>query len=175
MGRLLPARVAPGPGGISGDGPHRLRHGGVRTLVGAWHVLRANQHWSPYPDNGPDRARESMRRFYALVAADGGLDLDPVRAATLEVEWWRVHRAHQHDDGVTQDQLETALVDLYSYVYHAERSTIADAARWRVEAMNLSDRWVAAGCDPDDPLLAAERRALVASYTSLRDAVSRST
>ena len=25
-----------------------------RTVVGAWHVLRANQLWSPYPDNDPD-------------------------------------------------------------------------------------------------------------------------
>jgi len=35
--------------------------------------------------------------------------------------------------------------------------------------MELSDRWVAAGCRPDDPLLAAERLALVASYSALRD------
>jgi len=24
-----------------------------RNVVGAWHVLRANQLWSPYPDNDP--------------------------------------------------------------------------------------------------------------------------
>ena len=46
------------------------------------------------------------------------------------------------------------------------------AAASRVEAMDLSDAWVQAGCDLDDPLLAAERRALVASYTALRAAVS---
>jgi hypothetical protein len=38
--------------------------------------------------------------------------------------------------------------------------------------MDLSDAWVAAGCELTDPLLAQERAALVASYTSLRDAVS---
>jgi hypothetical protein len=47
------------------------------------------------------------------------------------------------------------------------------AAAARVEAMDLSDAWVAAGCDPEDPLLAAEREALVASYTALRAAVGR--
>jgi hypothetical protein len=41
-------------------------------------------------------------------------------------------------------------------------------------AMDASDRWVAAGCDRADPLLAQERRQLVASYSALRDAVDRS-
>ena len=45
------------------------------------------------------------------------------------------------------------------------------AAAARVEAMDLSDAWVEAGCRADDPLLAQERAALVASYTALRDAV----
>jgi hypothetical protein len=39
--------------------------------------------------------------------------------------------------------------------------------------MDLSDAWVAAGCDLADPLLAQERLALVASFTALRDAVER--
>ncbi|TCC65713.1 hypothetical protein E0H73_01915 [Kribbella pittospori] len=145
-----------------------------RTLAGAWFVLRANQLWAPYPDNQPDAARAYMRRFYELVAQDGELPLDPARAARLEVEWWRIHRAHQHDDAVTTDQLAAALVDLYSYVYDADPEAIRPAALKRVEAMDLSDRWVRAGCDHDDPLLAAERRALVASYAALRKAVERS-
>ena len=29
----------------------------VRTVVGAYHVLRANQLWAPYPHNDPDGAR----------------------------------------------------------------------------------------------------------------------
>ena len=79
--------------------------GPVKALIGAFHVLRANQLWAPYPDNDPDGARSSMRRFYALVAADHGLDLDPVRAAELEVEWWRLHREHQHDPDVPERAL----------------------------------------------------------------------
>src|SRR6478672_12940796 len=69
------------------------------TLAGAWHVLRANQLWAPYPDNDPDAAREQMRRFYALVA-QGHPRLDPARAAELEVQWWGVHRLHQHSADV---------------------------------------------------------------------------
>ncbi len=144
-----------------------------RTLLGAWYVLRANQLWAPYPDNDPDGAREQMRRFYALVFADGHPHLDPVRAARLEVEWWRVHRMHQHADDVTEDALTAALVELYAYVYQVPATTVRDAARLRVEAMDCSDRWVAAGCDLGDPLLAQERRLLVASYAALRDAIDR--
>ena len=144
-----------------------------RTVLGAWYVLRANQLWAPYPDNDPDGAREQMRRFYALVVAEGHPQLDPVRAARLEVEWWRVHRMHQHSGDVTEDELIAALVDLYAYIHRVPDTTMRTAARLRVEAMDCSDRWVAAGCDLADPLLAQERRLLVASYTAMGDAIDR--
>jgi hypothetical protein len=141
----------------------------ARTLAGAWYVLKANQLWAPFPDNQPDGARAYMRRFYALVAETE--DLDPAKAARLEVEWWRIHRAHQHDDDVTRAQLEDALVELYSYVYKADKDAVRPAAAHRVDAMDCSDRWVAAGCNLDDRLLVEERRALVSSYAALRLAV----
>jgi hypothetical protein len=143
------------------------------TLVGAWYVLRANQAWAPIPDNDPAAARQWMQRFYELAAAHSDLTLDPVRAAQLEVNWWHVHRAHQYDPSLSRDDLEEAVVDLYAHVYALDPATVAPAAYHRVEAMDLSDRWVAAGCDRGDPLLAAERRELVASYSALLDAVSR--
>ena len=146
--------------------------GPLRTVQGAYYVLRANQLWAPYPDNDPDGAREQMRRFYALVSRTSGeLVLDPVRAAELEVEWWRQHRAHQHHEGTEERALVQALVDLYSYVYDADPEAMLPAAQARVDAMDLSDRWVEAGCSLDDELLQQEREKLVASYTELRRVV----
>jgi hypothetical protein len=145
--------------------------GPVGTLVGAFHVLRANQLWAPYPDNDPDGARASMRRFYTLVGRHHQLSIDPQQASRLEVEWWRLHRAHQHDPDVSAESLVRSLVDLYSYVYDVPPDAVREAAQHRVDAMDLSDAWVSAGCDPDDPLLAAERRELVASHSALRQAV----
>ena len=145
----------------------------LRTLIGAYHVLRANQLWAPYPDNDPDGARASMQRFYTMVTRHLGLSLDPVQAARLEVEWWRLHRARQRDPNVSEVDLLQALVDLYSYVYDAPADEVRDAARFRVEAMDHSDAWVARGCGLDDPLLTRERRALIASHTALRRAVGR--
>jgi len=144
-----------------------------RTLLGAWHVLRANQLWAPYPDNDPAGARAAMRRFYDLVAASGHGGFDPARAAQLEVGWWRVHREHQHDIRVRESDLVDALAALYGHVYGLPDSAVRRAAQLRVDAMDASDRWVAAGCSLDDPLLARERRLLVASFSALRDAVDR--
>jgi hypothetical protein len=143
-----------------------------RTLPGAWLVLRANQKWAPYPDNDPAAARALMARFYRLLAQSEGAAFDPVRAAELEVEWWRAHRENQHgaDAG---EALVVALRDVYAYTYGADPSAVRAAAELRAEAMDVSDRWVEAGCDPEDPLLAEERALLVRSYAALLAAVHR--
>ena len=67
-----------------------------KTLYGAWLVLRANMLWAPFPDNDPDGARALMARFYRLLRRRA--TFDPVRAAELEVEWWRAHRENQYGD-----------------------------------------------------------------------------
>jgi hypothetical protein len=140
-----------------------------RTLVGAWLVLRANMVWAPYPDNNPDKARALMRRFYSLLREPG---LNPFRAAELEVEWWRVHREHQREEG-SGDALVRALQDLYAYSYSVSPEDIRLAAALRAEAMDVSDAWVEAGNRPEDPMLAEERALLVRSYAALLAAVHR--
>jgi hypothetical protein len=144
-----------------------------RTLYGAYLVLRANMEWAPFPANDPDAARALMRRFYGLLKASEGADWDPVRASEVEVEWWRVHREHQHDAGTTNEALVGALVDLYAYTYEADRDAVRRAAELRAEAMDVSDRWVELGSDPENPLLAQERALLIRSYAALLAAVHR--
>jgi hypothetical protein len=145
-----------------------------KTMAGAWFVLRANQKWAPVPDNNPDAARALMARFYRLLKESEGSHLDPVRAAELEVEWWRVHRENQRvTAGDSKDELIAALCDLYAYTYEADRDEVRPAAALRAEAMDVSDRWVDAGCDPEHPLLAEERALLIRSYASLLAAVHR--
>src|SRR3954452_20994504 len=144
-----------------------------RTLLGAWYVLRANQLWAPYPDNDPDAARAVLRRFYALVARDQGLSLEAERAADLEVAWWREHRVLQRErTDADEAELVRALQEVYAYVYGVPEADVEAAARARALAMRISDDWVAAGCDPQDDRLHAERRLLVESYTRLLDAVA---
>ena len=145
-----------------------------RTIAGAWLVLRANQVWAPYPDNDPHKARALMARFYALLRRSEGAGFDPATAARLEVEWWRVHREAQHSDGSgASEELVRALADLYAYSYGVDAAEVRHAATLRALAMDVSDRWVEAGCDPSDPRLVRERALLVRSYSALLAAVHR--
>jgi hypothetical protein len=152
---------------------HGFGLGPVTTVRAAWHVLRANQAWAPYPVNDPAGARQQMAHFYGLVDRAGRLSIDPPVAAGLELRWWEAHRVRQHDPKVSEEDLTRALVTLYAYIYRAEPTAVQRAAQLRVEAMLLSDAWVAAGCRLSDPTLAMERRSLVASYAALRDASDR--
>lgn len=142
------------------------------TLRGAWLVLRANQLWAPFPDNDPAGARRAMERFYRLVGRRHSERYDPARAAELEVEWWRVHREHQHE-GSAEDRysLVAALAALYAYVYGVPQDDVHVAAEQRALAMDHSDRWVKEGCNLDSPLVPEERAALIRSYSGLLAAV----
>jgi hypothetical protein len=141
--------------------------GPVGNLRGAWYVLRANQVWAP-DRNDPAAARRLMARFYRLARRAGRIQVDPVRAAELEVEWWALHRRHQRTASVTEQDLVAALVRLYGFLYQTGPEVVRAAAVHRVEAMAYSDAWVRGGCTSNDPLLDAERAALIASYRSLR-------
>jgi len=140
------------------------------TVYGAWLVLRANQLWAPQTDNDPDGARRCMRRFYRLVTRHHHQSFDVTEAARLEVEWWRVHREAQHHDGAEADLVD-ALAALYAHVYGVTPDAVRLAARERATAMAISDKWVADGRDPDSPVLADERAALVRSFAALLAAV----
>jgi hypothetical protein len=160
----------------------------VRTLHGAWLVLRANQLWAP-EDNDPDGARRCMRRFYGLLKISYGQPRDVAEAARLEVDWWRVHRERQHarqpmdgqpmggqltgaqPAGGDPDELVGALTRLYTFLYGEPEAAVRPAAVYRTEAMDLSDQWVAEGCRRDSPVLAREHAALVRSYAALLAAV----
>jgi Family of unknown function (DUF5995) len=144
----------------------------LRTVHGAWLVLRANQLWAPAA-NDPEGARRCMRRFYALLRVTYGEPADPVGAARREVEWWAVHRAHQKGEQGDAEPLVNALAALYAYVYGTDPVAVRLAAVERAAAMDISDRWVEEGCDLASPLLAQERAALVRSYAALLAAIHR--
>jgi Family of unknown function (DUF5995) len=144
----------------------------LRTIHGAWLVLRANQLWAPDPGD-PDGARRCMARFYALLLLTHGVPADPARAARLEVDWWAAHREHQYKEGSDDRPLVTALARLYAYVYETAEEAVRPAAQHRAQAMDISDRWVAEGREPGSPLIASERAELVRCYAALLAAVHR--
>lgn len=145
----------------------------AKTVYGAYLTARGIRAWAPYPDNDPHRARVFMARFYRLVARDGGLTLDPARAARLEIDWWRVHRLHQRENALSEADLVASLVELYAYTYSATPEAVRPAAEHRMVAMRYSDEWHRGGCDLASPLIDEERSELVAAYTALLAAVGR--
>src|SRR5690349_17219239 len=144
----------------------------LRTIHGAWLVLRANQLWAPNPGD-PDGARRSMTRFYALLLLTHGEPADPARAARLEVDWWAAHREHQYAEGSDDGPLVTALARLYAHLYGTDEVAVRPAAQHRARAMDISDRWVVGGRDLRSPLIASERAELVRCYAALLAAVHR--
>jgi hypothetical protein len=144
-----------------------------QTLRAAWLVLRANQLWAPFPDNDPEAARRTMERFYRLVKHEHAESFDPATAARLEVNWWRVHREHQHAGAEDDHELIAALGALYAYVYATPETTVRLAAEQRALAMRHSDRWVRDGCHRDAPAIDAIQGALIRSYAALLAAVYR--
>jgi hypothetical protein len=127
--------------------------------------------WAPKV-NDPVGAKLTMQRFYALVRHRYQESYDPVVAANLEVEWWRVHREHQRDGSeLTEESLINALASLYAYVYGAEKGEVRRAAEQRALAMRYSDRWVNEGRRRESPLVGEVRAALVRSYAALLSAV----
>ncbi len=140
---------------------------------GAWLMLRAAQLWAPYPDNDPDGALACLGELYALVRLRFGEPADPARAASLEIDWWRAHRERQHapDSAEAGDELVESVTRLYCYLFSASEAAVRPAAVHRVQAMDLSDRWVREGCRPGSPLLPLERAALVRAYAALLAAV----
>ena len=145
----------------------------LRGLRGARLMLRAAQLWAPYPDNDPDGALAYLCELYALVRLRFGEPADPAVAASLEIDWWRAHRKRQYsaDPAETGDELVDSVTRLYSYLYGQLEAVVRPAAVYRVQAMDLSDRWVREGCPPDSPLLPLERAALVRAYAALLAAV----
>jgi hypothetical protein len=143
-----------------------------QAVYGAWLVLRANMQWAPRNGNDPVGAKLTMQRFYALVKHRYDESYDPIVAADLEVEWWRLHRLHQYGrDGVGEEDLVDALAALYAYVYSRDKDEVRRAAEQRAMAMRYSDRWVREGHHLPSPLVDEVRAALVRSYAALLSAV----
>ena len=141
-----------------------------KTLYGAWLVLRANMLWAPFPDNDPDGARRTMARFYRLL----GADIDPVKAAELEVEWWRAHRENQYGDHAARRGADRRAARPLRL--HLRRAARARAPRRRAAGRR---RWTSPTAGSrraktrQHPLLREERALLVRSYAALLAAVYR--
>lgn len=115
-------------------------------------------------------AQASMQRFYHFVKQPSGAAYDPEAAAAAEVRWWVVHRHRR--DYPDYSALVGAMADLYATVYQVSPAAVEDAARHRVEAVAISDRWLDEDKPAGSPLLGQVRDELAAGYVALKAAIA---
>ena len=140
-----------------------------QAINAAYLVARAEIAFAPFPENDVPKAEAFMRRFYQFIKNVHHEDFDVERAATLEVNWWSVHRK-LFGNAENQELVDT-LTGLYAEAYGVAREQVRDAARQRAQGMLYSDLWVNAGKLANSPLLAQEEEALYQSYVALKKAI----
>jgi hypothetical protein len=138
------------------------------AVYAAYINTRAQMTWARQGESD-GTAEAYMREFYAYVREPVGGRYDSARAAQLEVRWWAVHR--NRDQYPDHSALAQALADTYAEVYQLPAERLLPAGEARAAAMDLSDRWIREGKDPNSPLLEEIATLLVQSYRSLSNAV----
>ena len=140
-----------------------------QALYGAYLVAKAEIAAAPFPDNDIPTAQAYMIRFYDLLKQVHGEGFEVEKAAALDVEWWVVHR--QLFARPDNQPLIEALTNLYAEVYGLPADQVRDAAFYRAEAMQYSDKWVNEGRQEGSPLIQQVENELIKSYVALRRAV----
>jgi hypothetical protein len=142
----------------------------LRSCVGAYYaahaaiVFQAGRSHADYVHAMPD-----LERYYALIRSSSATPFDAHRAASLELDWWIIHRERSHHQA---DDLYRALAQLQSEIYQSPEQQFDEHARTRGEAMLLRDAGAEKGStsDADWQRIA---KLLDQSWTSLRMAVAR--
>jgi hypothetical protein len=89
-----------------------------------------------------EKALPYLVTFYTAIRKVSDIPFDVDRAATLELEWWIVHRERdKHPPG----DLAIALAALSSELYQMPDEVFAEHARLRAEAMTIRDKKAEAG------------------------------
>ena len=132
----------------------------ARSYVVAFHAARAafvfkdGKRHTDY-----ERALPDLVAYYQAIRNVSQTPFDVNRAATLELEWWIVHRERQWRP--TGD-LDRALADLAAEVYQLPAAKFSEHARYRAEAMTIRDD------------LAEKRTLSEADWTRINDLLRRS-
>ncbi|HVY85183.1 MAG TPA: hypothetical protein VG943_08620 [Caulobacterales bacterium] len=109
-------------------------------------------------------ALPALTEHFRLLNDATNADIDPARAAQLELEWWQLRREHVGPNGY-----EPAVAEAAAYLYGVAPERLGAYAHLRVEAMELRDRKGRAITDADWRQI---RSLLIDAYSELRVAVS---
>ena len=109
-----------------------------------------------------EKALPDLEAYYHDIAARSARHFDARRAATLELEWWIVHRENP-------PELPAALAALQAEIYGLPAERFAEHARLRAQAMDLRDGKGSAITEADWQRIG---KLLAASWNSLHAALN---
>lgn len=141
----------------------------IRSYLGAYHAAAAaftfkdgNQR------NDYEKALPALQAYFGTIRNTGTMDFDVRRAATLELEWWIVHRERA---SYPPDALGRACAEAAASLYRVSAESTLEHGRLRAAAMRIRDtRADAGGLSEAD--WAQIESLLRQSYQSLRRAIS---
>ena len=140
-----------------------------QAIYGAYWVARAEIAAAPFPNNDIPKAVAYMTRFFTFIKRIHKTGFDPAEAARNDVNWWVVHR--QLFNQPANQALVDALALSYATTYQPPIERVRQAAYYRAEAMQYSDRWVHDGHISGSPLIPQIKAELDKSYAALLTAV----
>jgi hypothetical protein len=114
-----------------------------------------------------EQALPDLLSFYSSIREVSDTPFDVNRAATLELEWWIVHRERaRHPEG----DLALSLAELQAEIYHVPVEKLLEHGRLRAAAMTIRDNQADAGGVTEQDWARIDEL-LHASWRSLANAV----
>jgi len=88
-----------------------------------------------------ERVLPDLEAGYTIARDWTGAKFDPKAVARAELSWWTARRDPASGKGADKNRVVAArMTELYALLYEAPASTVAEAARLRVDAADLRDR-----------------------------------
>ena len=106
------------------------------SVVAAFHVARGSVAWAPV-ENDPEVVRGHFTRFYRMARRWSGLNIEPRRAAELEVGYWIEHRRLVGNPD--KSTFVEAMTALHSHLFDLPPERMRESAEWRIRANNTVD------------------------------------
>ncbi|MFJ1258322.1 hypothetical protein [Cupriavidus sp. CuC1] len=141
----------------------------LRSYVGAYYgasaafTFKEGKERSDYA-----KALPALQTYFSLIRNTGNRDFDVARTATLELEWWIVHRQRER---YAPGALASACAEAAASLYMVSANSTLEHGRLRAQAMLLRDDREGAGSVTDADWASIESL-LHRSYLSLGHAVS---
>ena len=108
------------------------------SWIAAYWIARGAAGWAPL-DHNMARVRPYFERFYRLAGWHSRLRFDPAEIATLELDYWDVHRRLARSPAEDRQPLVDVLTDLHARLFGLTPEQARPSAEWRAAAAETVD------------------------------------